>query len=79
MDFIFMLTRHDMTIEDCIEVLETTRSLDIKHIGFKDVGVKKDTLKELVARIREMGATSYLELVSTSPRNLDLRRQRRFD
>jgi hypothetical protein len=67
MDFIFMLTRNDRTVVDCLEVLESVSDLGLKHIGFKDVGVPTKTLKALTAAIKEMGATSYLEVVSETP------------
>jgi hypothetical protein len=67
MDFIFMLTRDDMTVEDCLDVFDEIRPLGIRHIGCKDVGVDKSVLKELMKRIRECGGTSYLEVVSTTP------------
>lgn len=67
MDFIFMLTRHDQTVEDCLEVLESIESVGLTHMGFKDVGVDVATLKELNQRIKQGGATSYMEVVSTSP------------
>ena len=67
MDFIFMLTRNDRTVVDCLEVLESVSSLGLKHIGFKDVGVPTKTLKALTAAIKELGATSYLEVVSETP------------
>ncbi len=41
--------------------------LGLKHIGFKDVGVPTKTLKALTTAIKEMGATSYLEVVSETP------------
>ena len=66
MDFIFMLTRDDMTIKDCLEVFELIKPLGIKHIGCKDVGVHKEILKELTRRIKESGGISYIEVVSTS-------------
>jgi hypothetical protein len=66
MDFIFMLTRSDRTVADCLEVLEEILPVGLTHLGFKDVGVPPDTLKELVRRIRDAGATSYMEVVSTS-------------
>jgi methylmalonyl-CoA mutase cobalamin-binding subunit len=68
-DFIFMLTRDDRTVTDCLDVLDIVRSLDIGdigHIGFKDVGVRPATLARLHQEIKEMGATSYLEVVSTT-------------
>ncbi len=66
MDFIFMLTRDDMTVEDCLEVYDLIAPLGISHIGCKDVGVDIATLRELVRRIKADGGTSYLEVVSTT-------------
>ena len=67
MDFIFMLTRQDRTITDCLAVLDLILPLKLRHIGFKDVGVDKKTLMSVADRIRKAGATSYMEVVSTSP------------
>jgi hypothetical protein len=67
MDFIFMLTRDDRTVEDALDVLEAIRPLGLRHIGFKDVGAGPDVLQELTRRIKEQGATSYLEVVGTTP------------
>src|SRR5947207_182260 len=66
MDFVFMLTRADRTIDDALDVLEDIRSLGLGHIGFKDVGIEPSRVAELHHRIKQLGATSYLELVSTS-------------
>lgn len=67
MDFIFMLTRGDKTVEDCLDVLEQIAPLGLNHVGFKDVGVEPTTLRTLTDRIRAMGATSYMEVVSETP------------
>ncbi|HQZ12640.1 MAG TPA: 4-hydroxythreonine-4-phosphate dehydrogenase [Devosia sp.] len=67
MDFIFMLTRNDRTVEDCLEVFEEIAPLGLKHVGFKDVGAPPETLKTLVQAIHESGATSYMEVVSETP------------
>lgn len=67
MDFIFMLTRQDRTIADCLEVCAQIRPLGLRHIGFKDVGVTREVLTRLHAAIREAGATTYMEVVSTTP------------
>ena len=66
-DFIFMLTRQDQTIVDCLETFETMRSLGVMHIGFKDLGVSMETLKALNRAIKGSGATSYMEVVSETP------------
>lgn len=67
MDFIFMLTRGDKTVEDCVEVLEEIAPLHLGHVGFKDVGVEPKTLHVLADRIRALGAISYMEVVSETP------------
>ena len=67
MDFVFMLTRADQTVPDCLDVLDDIRALGLTHLGFKDVGVSREVLAELARRIRQVGATSYMEVVSTSP------------
>ena len=67
MDFIFMLTRQDRTITDCLEVMDMIRPLRLRHIGFKDIGVPPETLARLADAIRDSGAMVYMEVVSTSP------------
>jgi hypothetical protein len=66
MDFVFMLTRSDQTVTDGLDVLDDIHSVGLTHIGFKDVGVPPEVLRELNRRIKDMGATSYLEVVSTT-------------
>ena len=67
MDFVFMLTRSDQTVSDCLDVLDDIQAVGLRHIGFKDVGVAPEVLAELARQIRQLGATSYMEVVSTSP------------
>jgi hypothetical protein len=67
MDFIFMLTRDDQTVEDCLAVMDEIAPLGLRHVGFKDVGVDFATLVALTERIRASGATSYMEVVSETP------------
>jgi hypothetical protein len=66
-DFIFMLTRDDQTVEDCLAVLDGIRDVGLSHVGFKDVGVDSRTLGALTEGIKRAGAVSYLEVVSTTP------------
>jgi hypothetical protein len=65
-DFIFMLTRNDATVENCLDIVGTALDLGLTHIGFKDVGVETGILHRLADAIRAGGATSYLEIVSTT-------------
>lgn len=67
MDFIFMLTRNDRTVPDGLALLDRVGDLGLGHIGFKDIGVDQEALAALTRRIREIGAVSYLEVVSTTP------------
>jgi hypothetical protein len=72
MDFIFMLTRDDRTVVNCLALADEIAPLALRHVGFKDVGVPVETLRELHARIKAMGAICYMEVVSTS-REAELR------
>jgi hypothetical protein len=67
MDFIFMLTRNDRTVEDAECLVDQVCDLGVTHIGFKDVGVPSATMQDLVSRIRRRGGVCYLEVVSTTP------------
>jgi hypothetical protein len=66
MDFVFMLTRNDATVENALDLVEVARPLKLKHIGFKDVGADSDLLRRLTAAIREAGASPWMEIVATS-------------
>lgn len=63
-DFIFMLTRGDVTIADAREKLPEALAAGVGHIGFKDVGPPLAELRRLAADIRAAGARLYLEMVS---------------
>jgi hypothetical protein len=67
MDFIFMLTRNDRTVEDADALVDAAFELGVRHIGFKDLGVPRTTMRDLVQRIRRRGGVCYLEVVSTTP------------
>jgi hypothetical protein len=67
MDFIFMLTRHDRTIDDAEDIVDSVSELGVRHIGFKDIGVPRATLERVVERIRARRGVCYLEVVSTTP------------
>jgi 4-hydroxythreonine-4-phosphate dehydrogenase len=63
-DFIFMLTRHDETVADALELLPQVVAAGVRHIGFKDVGQPIEVLRQLARAIGDAGATAYLEVVS---------------
>jgi len=63
-EFIFMLTRNDMTVPDAPAVYEQVRDTDLRLIGFKDIGATTETLRELTRRMHADGRTVFLEVVS---------------
>jgi len=67
MDFIFMLTRNDRTVEDADCLVDQVCDLGVTHIGFKDIGLPSAAMRELVGKIRRRGGVCYLEVVSTTP------------
>ena len=67
MDFIFMLTNHDATVPDAVDVYESISSTGLRLVGFKDVGASADTLRRLTDTMHEDARMVFLEVVSTSP------------
>ena len=66
MDFIFMLTRNDKTVEDAGCLVDQVCDLGVTHIGFKDLGVPMATMKEVVGAIRRIadGAEAGLRVAT---------------
>lgn len=67
LEFIFMLTHHDQTLERALDVYDDIRDLPLRYVGFKDVGVPHATLRELARRMHEDGREVMLEVVSEQP------------
>jgi len=65
-EFIFMLTHHDVTVPNALEVLEEVKDTGLRFIGCKDVGLSLNQYVELFSRIRKYGLTSFLEVVTYS-------------
>ncbi len=64
MEFIFMLTWHDQTVPNALEVYDGIRSLPLRYVGFKDVGQPPSVLKHLAAEMHADGRQVMLEVVS---------------
>ncbi len=64
LDFIFMLTRNDKTVDKAHEYLDIALKAGVKHIGFKNVGLPFGDLISTGRAIKTSGVTSYLEVVS---------------
>lgn len=63
---IVMLTHHDKTVVNAKEVFETVKDLPVQCWGFKDVGLPREQMAELLDAMKAAGKTTYLEVVSYS-------------
>ena len=63
-DIIIMLTHHDRTVENALEVFGTCKDLPVRYWGFKNVGMPKDYMKKLAAAMKAAGKTTFLEVVT---------------
>lgn len=63
-DFIFMLTRHDVTIPNAIEVFEKVKNSGLKFVGCKDIGLPVEKLEQLFHRMKKKKVMTFLEVVS---------------
>jgi hypothetical protein len=65
-EFIFMLTRDDITVDDAGAVLDGVRETGLRYVGFKDIGPPPEVLTEVAAAAHDAGMEVMLEVVSTS-------------
>jgi hypothetical protein len=65
-ELIVMLTHHDQTVPDALELFERTKEYPIAHWGFKDVGLSPEEMKPVVTAMKDAGKTTFLEVVSLS-------------
>jgi len=64
-EFIFMLTHDDVTVDDAADVLADLRDSGLRYVGFKDVGPPPSVLRELTDAAHDTGMEVMLEVVST--------------
>jgi hypothetical protein len=65
-EFIFMLTHDDVTVDNALAAYEEVRGTDLRYVGFKDIGATQSQLTEITRRAHEDGREVMLEVVSTS-------------
>src|SRR5579883_3370581 len=65
-EFILMLTHHDRTVDNALSICQHVRTLGLRYIGFKDIGLPYEEQKRLVNAIHERGQEVMLEVVSES-------------
>jgi hypothetical protein len=64
LEFIFMLTRDDVTLADARAVYASVADTGLRHVGCKDVGLPREELKSLMDDIRANGHETWIEVVS---------------
>jgi hypothetical protein len=65
-ELIVMLTHHDQTVPNALDLFERTKAFPIRHWGFKDVGLSPDEMRAVVTAMKDAGKTTFLEVVSLS-------------
>lgn len=65
-ELIVMLTHHDETVPEALDLFQRTKDCPITHWGFKDVGISPDAMQTVVTAMKEAGKTTFLEVVSLS-------------
>ncbi len=61
---IIMLTHNDQTVKNAIEVFDACKDLAVDFWGFKDVGLEKEKMAELIQHMKAAGKTTFLEVVT---------------
>ena len=65
-ELIVMLTHHDKTVPNALELFRRAQDYPIKHWGFKDVGLSPAEMQAVVAAMKHSGKVTFLEVVSLS-------------
>lgn len=65
-EFVFMLTHHDRTVDDPLSVYQELRGTGLRYIGFKDIGAPVPVLHDVCVKAQNDGLEVMLEVVSTS-------------
>ena len=63
-NLIVMLTNNDVTVENALRLFEELKDLPVRHWGFKDVGLTRERMTELVGLMKAAGKTTFLEVVN---------------
>lgn len=65
-ELIVMLTHHDQTVSEALELFQQLRDAPVTHWGFKDVGLPPEHMQQVVTAMKAAGKQTYLEVVSLS-------------
>jgi len=65
-NFIFMLTHSDSTIDDALEYVDVLSGTGLRYLGFKDVGATPERQRSIAQAAHDAGFETMLEVVATS-------------
>jgi hypothetical protein len=65
-EFVFMLTHHDRTVDDPAGVYQQVRGSGLRYVGFKDIGATVAQLRDVCDLAHADGLEVMLEVVSTT-------------
>lgn len=63
---IIMLTHNDRTVPNALETFASCKDLPVDFWGFKDVGLEREKMAQLIAAMKAAGKTTFLEVVTYS-------------
>ena len=64
MEFIFMLTHHDVTVPNALDLFQKVSKTGLKCAGCKDIGLPLSDLQRLFSNMKSSGMKSFLEVVT---------------
>jgi len=65
---IVMLTHHDRTHKEALDIFESCKDLPVQEWGFKDIGIPVPDMVRLVSAMKSAGKTTFLEVVTYTER-----------
>ena len=63
-NFIFMLTHHDVTVPNAVEVFKQTQDTGVTYVGFKDIGLSMKEMRVLVNLMKKEEKKVFFEVVT---------------
>lgn len=60
---VVMLTHNDRTVDNAIEIFEQCKDAKAQFWGFKEDGIPKEQMKQLISNMKARGKTTFLEIV----------------
>ena len=65
-ELIVMLTHHDETVPNALDLFDRAKDYPVKHWGFKDLGLPPKEMRAVSDAMKGAGKTTFLEVVSLS-------------